>query len=1049
MLSTEEFLSILFEGAPSEHFLELRAISNERIVRGQKWFSTTANGFKAASNQAASWDADQLHVYFGVQPRYRRGGTGEDVAAIRTLYADQDCGWQRSLPEKQNAEDRLFYLCKEQRIPDPTFVVDSGHGIHSYWILTSPIEPGDERFRQAMSGLTEELSGDSSVISLSQIMRLPGTTNWKDPDTPVPCLILDHNMDCRADIAMFPCRPGLLSATTDSPLPTDLSPVAKLLVSELKKHQVLYRVRRRRDGSIRAIVLRGHCPICGGISRKTGKPDTSNIGTAHITPLSLDLKCKRTCPAQEHSYQIEKWLPELFKPVPTALKKFIPVPLDAVPDLLAELWSEARSIAENGDVPIIAISPEGTGKTRFALQRLAEDAAKGQAGTLLVPTYKLAEEKAQELQVLAPGTKTLVYQSIRQSCMRIKEIEKWQKYLRHQRGTICRKCQLRSSCPAWTQFEIQDREHTVGIATHAYISELLGRNACGEYLVVDETFQAVERTYKWTLNDLGVFFLPHTVEHEWYKERTDAGKLLYYALLEAKKEWEDKKKRNELDDFPSLLGQQEISNLIKRIEDIDESASWGNFKCTTPPVPLIEEIEKGPPRRPLPPPDFDKLVDSFGSVAIELPGARSASNPKYRLFEVTVPEFRNKPVILLDATARHVEPILQKHFAGKELKLLEARVMPGAHEILAWYKTTSYMSVRLRDQQRLCSAIDRDLDWLLRQSSSLIRKTDPSFGFITLKKIRPFLEKAVEKRGLDAVYGHYGALRGTNDFEQVDILCLIGDPVPSISQARYEAEIMEVDTNVRIQGTRNAELSQAIGRARGIRRTAEQPVFIACMTSSKPPVCLHKVEECRGGRPVLSENKVLQAVIEKLYDYYGFWSTKILDPESPLHGLFRELAHNWLLKGESLIYQFWPNTNSLREKSWRDKVKRATRKLKETGGFFEISAKNPGGRKGQIKVQELIEGSWDRFISNEIPPENLVSFNDFDAPFTNADENSEKRVQVHYPDTDASLSVPEPIKVSMRKAREAFRSAGKWFRYDGTVFGKVDMSKFWKIFLDK
>ena len=480
MVSTEDFLSILFKDVPSQYFLELRAISGNKEIR-QQWFSITSQGLAAAVRWAQARDAEEFNVYFGVQPRIRRGGTSEDVAFVKTVYADQDCGTGKPHFEKQNADDLLCVLCQGGRLPEPTFVVDSGHGIHSYWVLQEHLRSRDTSFENIMRGLAENLDGDGSVIALPQVMRLPGTTNWKDPDDPVDCYVMDHGGK-QAAVTAFPKWKSPESQPTGdiSHLPQELSRDATLLAQVFKGSGIKYRVRKR-NGGIRAIVLREYCPICKGISKRTGGPDRSNMGSAHIAPLTLRLKCKRTCPANEKDYEIEEWLPELFNPVPKELRRFLKITLEEVPNLLAVMWDEAKELAYSGGIPIIAISPEGTGKTRFALTRMAEDAAIGKGGTLLVPTYALAQEKEEELQTLVPGVKTLVYQSIGHSCKRIKDIRKWQKYLPHQRGVICRKCVYREECPTWTQFE-QDREYTVGIAAHAYLPELLSHKACGEYI---------------------------------------------------------------------------------------------------------------------------------------------------------------------------------------------------------------------------------------------------------------------------------------------------------------------------------------------------------------------------------------------------------------------------------------------------------------------------------------------------------------------------------------------------------------------------------------
>ena len=65
----------------------------------------------------------------------------------------------------------------------PSVVVDSGHGYHAYWRLRESVEWPFARL--AMIGIAKELKGDH-VYDQARILRLPGTTNWKEPERPAP-----------------------------------------------------------------------------------------------------------------------------------------------------------------------------------------------------------------------------------------------------------------------------------------------------------------------------------------------------------------------------------------------------------------------------------------------------------------------------------------------------------------------------------------------------------------------------------------------------------------------------------------------------------------------------------------------------------------------------------------------------------------------------------------------------------------------------------------------------------------------------------------------
>lgn len=63
----------------------------------------------------------------------------------------------------------------------PSFIVDSGRGVHGWWLLDEPAEP-DEAFLEVLRGLARVFNGDRAVVDLARIMRLPSTVNSKHGD---------------------------------------------------------------------------------------------------------------------------------------------------------------------------------------------------------------------------------------------------------------------------------------------------------------------------------------------------------------------------------------------------------------------------------------------------------------------------------------------------------------------------------------------------------------------------------------------------------------------------------------------------------------------------------------------------------------------------------------------------------------------------------------------------------------------------------------------------------------------------------------------------
>lgn len=124
------------------------------------------------------WHNQQgYNIYAGANPRNVKGISGDDgVLIARCLFADFDdilpgdgCG---------SSEFALMRI-EEANLPNPTLVIFSGHGIHTYWRLSEPVEDLD-RWKQLQERLIAVLGSDRSIKNPERIMRLPGFLNVKE-----------------------------------------------------------------------------------------------------------------------------------------------------------------------------------------------------------------------------------------------------------------------------------------------------------------------------------------------------------------------------------------------------------------------------------------------------------------------------------------------------------------------------------------------------------------------------------------------------------------------------------------------------------------------------------------------------------------------------------------------------------------------------------------------------------------------------------------------------------------------------------------------------
>lgn len=166
----------------------------------QKFFSTRAE----VDEQIETLVGNKCDVFFGCAkfgPLNNR--THENVAYVRALWMDIDCGPTKAVPDEKGvikgyidqatglAEFKKF--CKNVGLPQP-ILVSSGYGIHAYWLLEETLvrrdwEPLANRLRELCA--EQGFIVDPAVFEASRVLRVPGTYNFKQAE-PVEVTVLNE-----------------------------------------------------------------------------------------------------------------------------------------------------------------------------------------------------------------------------------------------------------------------------------------------------------------------------------------------------------------------------------------------------------------------------------------------------------------------------------------------------------------------------------------------------------------------------------------------------------------------------------------------------------------------------------------------------------------------------------------------------------------------------------------------------------------------------------------------------------------------------------------
>jgi hypothetical protein len=116
----------------------------------------------------------------------------DNVLRMKSFFLDLDCGPDKEFANQETAIAELRDFCKQHSLPTPT-LINSGRGIHVYWILSDAVARDDwwpvaERLKNLCTA--SGFKADPSVTSdAARVLRVPSTYNYKyDPPLPVTFL---------------------------------------------------------------------------------------------------------------------------------------------------------------------------------------------------------------------------------------------------------------------------------------------------------------------------------------------------------------------------------------------------------------------------------------------------------------------------------------------------------------------------------------------------------------------------------------------------------------------------------------------------------------------------------------------------------------------------------------------------------------------------------------------------------------------------------------------------------------------------------------------
>ena len=182
------FFQLLFSEALKKdgREVEVRCIPRNKKKPVVRRFYQTLSALKTAWSDLIDLNDERYEVLFGVIPR--DAGNGNELTGpvtLHCLFVDLDVG-----PEKpcKNINEALRRLKKFKL--KPTAIVQSGNGLHVYFLLRKPVRVDSGEVKRLLQELARSLGGDLQSAEPARLLRAPNTINWKDVKKPKPCKVL-------------------------------------------------------------------------------------------------------------------------------------------------------------------------------------------------------------------------------------------------------------------------------------------------------------------------------------------------------------------------------------------------------------------------------------------------------------------------------------------------------------------------------------------------------------------------------------------------------------------------------------------------------------------------------------------------------------------------------------------------------------------------------------------------------------------------------------------------------------------------------------------
>jgi len=234
------------------------------LLHGDKYHQTSTSKLEDLEDIIKKVINNNLDVYYATSTFKSSKREAVNVKEKKTFYIDIDCGEGKGYAAKAEGCKALYAFCAAINLPKPNLLVDSGGGVHAYWVLDKVVSlPAWQVVATALKTacLRNNFKADPACTAdAARILRVPGSNNYRH-GTHIPCRIIHESpKDYTLMEIAWPLK-GIIAETktlvavtpsTKVDINTDLS-------AGIDANKVYY-----------AVPMIKACPVLSGITKTSG-----------------------------------------------------------------------------------------------------------------------------------------------------------------------------------------------------------------------------------------------------------------------------------------------------------------------------------------------------------------------------------------------------------------------------------------------------------------------------------------------------------------------------------------------------------------------------------------------------------------------------------------------------------------------------------------------------------------------------------------------------------------------------------------------------------